>query len=367
MHHCTLFSAIWATALATAPAAALTVREADDSAVSTAKIGAHVVYSYNGTTVPSELYQYINEGKVGGVILFGGNINNSTPQAIQEMQSTWSNSASYNGLPLLIVTDQEGGEVRRLPGGPTLSEKEVGESSNPTSAATQAGQQAAEILLQYQNNGNLAPVCGVFREPGDFLDQYQRSYSNQSSIAGECAGSFVKAQQAAGAIATAKHFPGLGAATASEDTDEEVVVLTQSFNDLLTIDMPPFAAAINAGVEMVMPSWAYYPALDSKYPSGLSTKWLQSELRGRLGFQGVTISDAIEAGGLAKFGNNDGYRATLATKAGMDIILASAQDPSQGAGIVEILSQALQNGTLNSSTFAQSTTRILNLRRQIKT
>jgi beta-glucosidase-like glycosyl hydrolase len=257
--------------------------------------------------------------------------------------------------------------VKRLPGGPTNSEKEVGLSSNPSSAATQAGQEAAAILLNYHNNANLAPVCGVFREAGDFLDQYQRSYSNDSSTAADCVSAFVKAQQAAGALTTAKHFPGLGAATASEDTDAAPVTLTQSFNDLLNIDMPPFKAAVEAGTKMIMPSWAYYPALDAKYPSGLSSKWIQQELRGRLGFQGVTISDAIEAGGLNHFGKDDGYRATLASAAGMDIILAAARDPSQGSGIVDTLSKALSNGTLNASNFNAATQRILTMRKGLRT
>jgi beta-glucosidase-like glycosyl hydrolase len=330
-------------------------------------VAAHVVYSYSGADVPDELHQLVDQGKVGGVILFGDNVNDNTPQAMQDLQSTWSSSASYNGVPLLITTDQEGGQVKRLPGGPTQSEKEVGLSSDPSSAATEAGQEAAATLLNYHNNANLAPVCGVFREPGDFLDQYERSFSNKSSTAADCVSAFVTAQQAAGALTAAKHFPGLGAATTDQDTDAAPVTLNQSFDDLLNIDMPPFQAAVKAGTKMIMPSWAYYPALDADYPSGLSSKWIQDELRGRLGFQGVTISDAIEAGGLNHFGKDDGYRATLASAAGMDIILAAARDPSQGSGIVDTLSKALSNGTLDSSKFDDATQRILDMRKGLPT
>ena len=324
--------------------------------------GYHVIYSYSGTAVPSSLKTYITQGKVGGVILFGSNVNSSTPNAIADLQSTWQQSRYYTGSPLLIVTDQEGGEVVRLPGGPNESEKEIGSSSNPTTAATTAGQQAADALATYNNNGNLAPVCDVFRTPGDFDDQYQRSYSSDPNIAAECSSAFVTAQQGSGAVTALKHFPGLGAATANENTDERPVTLNVSIDDLRAIDEVPFTAGIQAGTKMVMPSWALYPDFDAYYPSGLSSSWIKDELRGRLGFTGVTISDSIEAGALEVFGDDYGHRAVLATAAGMDLILAAIQDPEQGSDIVDALVDAVDNGTLDASNFSDSSQRILDLR-----
>ncbi|KAK5632283.1 hypothetical protein RRF57_007997 [Xylaria bambusicola] len=110
-----------------------------------------------------------------------------------------------------------------------------------------------------------------------------------------------------------------------------------------------------------MPSWAVYPALDAEYPSGISSKWLQGELRGHLKFEGVIITDAIEAGGLSGFGT-DPQRSVLALRAGVDIILAAAEDISQGEGIVSALVNAVNSGILSSSAFSVSTARISALR-----
>ena len=331
------------------------------SAISSTEAAYHVIYSYTGPDPPSGLVGLIGQGLVGGLILFGDNIASNTSDVISSLQSTYKSSSAYAGSPLLIMTDQEGGEVRRLPGGPSLSEKDIGSSSYPPRSANGAGQQAAEALSDYNMNANLAPVLDVFRTPGDFIDADERSYSNDSSIVGSCAEAFIAAQQGAGVLATAKHFPGLGAAKAGENTDAEPVTIDLSLSELQDVDEAPYVNAIDAGVDLVMTSWALYPALDDTYPSGLSEKWIQGELRGRLGYTGVTISDAIEAGGLEGFGSDED-RAVQATKAGLDLILAANRDWTQGQGIVDALVQAVGDGTLDEGAFGEGTQRILDLR-----
>lgn len=328
--------------------------------------GYHVIYSYSGTTPPTELTSLIQQGLVGGILLFGDNVDDNLPSHVANWQSSYKASATYAGSPLLIMTDQEGGQVRRLPGGPTSSEKAIGMSSTPESAAKQAGSQAASALGAYNMNTNLAPVLDVFRTPGDFDDQYGRSYSDNATLAGLCSAAFVTAQQSAGYIATAKHFPGLGSASSSQNTDEVPVTLNASIDEIRAVDEVPYVSAIAAGLDMVMPSWALYPDFDDQYPAGLSQKWIQEELRGRLGFKGVTISDAIEAGGLKAFGE-DTNRAVLAVGAGMDIILAAAQNATQGQAIVGALADALTAGSLKQSDFDASTNRILALRESLGT
>jgi beta-glucosidase-like glycosyl hydrolase len=326
--------------------------------------GLHVIYSYSGTAPPAELTTLIENGLVGGVILFGNNVDSSLPATIESWQTAYANSPAYIGSPLLIMTDQEGGEVRRLPGGPTESEKAIGESSDPEQTASQAGSDAASALGAYNMNANLAPVLDVFRTAGDFDDQYQRSYSDNATMAGICGAAFTAAQQAAGYIATAKHFPGLGSASADENTDEVPVTLNVTIEEIRAVDEVPYHNAIAAGIDMIMPSWALYSDFDDEYPSGLSEKWLKQELRGRLGFQGVTISDAIEAGALTAFGS-DTDRAVLASSAGMDIILAAAQNVTQGQTIVSALVDALNSGTMDKAAFDEGTQRIIQLRKKI--
>jgi len=329
--------------------------------------GQRVIYSYTGLTPPEQLLNLTRQGKVGGIILFLDNIGSSTKTAIADIQAAYASApCSVSGAPLLIMTDQEGGEVRRITnGGPFLSAKEMGESANPAAAGATGGTQAAEALIPYGINTNLAPVLDVYREPGNFIDEYQRSFGNTSALVAECAAPFISAQQARGVIATSKHFPGLGAAATSEDTDVEPVTLNLTLNELRSIDEAPYKAAIAAGVKMVMASWALYPALDDGYPSGLSKKWIQGELRDRLGFTGVTVTDALEAGALKSFGDTN-KRAVLAANAGMDLILAASQDVAQGEAAVEALAEAYDAGTLAKAEFEDATQRVLNLRKFLK-
>jgi beta-N-acetylhexosaminidase len=233
------------------------------------------------------------------VIFFGENITSLSQIAGVVAQLKEANDASS---PLLLMTDQEGGIVRRLPGQPTMSERQIGESANPGAAASAAGTGAGQNLAGVGMNTNLAPVLDVYRQPGNFDDEFGRSYSEDPNVCAECGAAMITAQQALNIAATAKHFPGLGAATVDQNTDLGPVTLNVPLADLRGIDELPFGSAIAAGVQMVMTSWATYPALDPDLPSGLSPAIVGGELRQRLKFRGVTITDALEAGAIASFG-----------------------------------------------------------------
>ena len=192
-------------------------------------------------------------------------------------------------------------------------------------------------------NVNLAPVLDVYRQAGDFDDQYGRSYSKSPAVVSTLGADFIKAQQQAGVAATAKHFPGLGAATVSQDTDAGPVTLNVSRQSLSTIDELPYKAAIAAGVRLVMVSWATYPALDASRPAGLSSTIVQGQLREQLHFQGVTITDSLGAGALQAFGTFQ-QRAVLAAGAGMDLILCASQDVSQGEQAMDGLESGYLDG-----------------------
>jgi beta-N-acetylhexosaminidase len=323
--------------------------------------GQRVIFSYPGLTPPDSLLEQISAGEAAGVIFFGENISSESQIASVIAQFNEANASSPVQAPLLFLTDQEGGEVNRLPGEPTQSEKEIGESGDPAGEAAQEGTAGAQNLAGVGMNVNLAPVLGVYRTAGDFLDQYQRSYSMDPSVVSECGAASVGAQQAAGIAATAKHFPGLGAATASQDTDTGPVTLDVSLSDLRDIDEAPYPSAIAAGVKLIMVSWAIYPALDATNPAGLSPTIVQGELRTRLGFAGVTITDALEAGAVSSFGGY-GDIAVLAAQAGMDLLLASARDVSEGQDAVSGLASALGDGTLGQADFTAAVNRVSALR-----
>lgn len=323
--------------------------------------GQRVVYSYTGLTPPQTLIQRIEAGQAAGVIFFGDNISSESQIGSVITELRRANDMSPVKAPLLLMTDQEGGEVRRLPGAPALSEKQIGEASNASTLAAQAGTGAGQNLHGVGMNVNLSPVLDVYRTPGDFDDQYQRSYSQNPSTVATLGSAFVSAQQATGVAATAKHFPGLGTATASQNTDEQPVTLTESLSDLRTVDEAPYPAAISAGVKLVMVSWAVYPALDATHPAGLSSAVVQGELRGRLGFQGVTITDALEAGALRNFGT-DAQRGVASAQAGMDLILCSDGATTQGDDVANALTAGLNSGQLPSAQFQTAVDRVLSLR-----
>jgi beta-N-acetylhexosaminidase len=330
--------------------------------------GQRVIYSYPGLTPPASLISLIQHGEAAGVIFFGQNISSEAQIAGVIRQLNQADASSLNPVraPLLLMTDQEGGQVRRLPGRPYLSEKQIG--ANPLAQAkilaTEAGQGAAANLRGVGMNVNLAPVLDVYRQAGNFDDQFGRSYSMDPAVVSDLGTNMINAQQAGGVAATAKHFPGLGAATVSQNTDAGPVTLNLSLATIRSIDEVPFQAAINSGVKLIMVSWATYPAVGAR-PAGLSPNMVQGELRNRLKFNGVTITDALEAGALGSYGSTQN-RALFAALAGMDLLLCSAQDVTQGEQASAELAAAYSNGTLNGPAFLASVNRVITLRQSPK-
>ncbi len=327
--------------------------------------GQRVIYSYNGLTPPPALIARIKAGEAAGVIFFANNISSDAQikGVVTQLQADAMQSPVK--LPLLLMVDQEGGQVRRLSGQPLLSEEQIGTSPNPGAAATSAGRNAALNLESVGLNVNLAPVLDVYGQTGNFIDRYGRSYSQVPSTVARLGADFIGAQQQAGVAATAKHFPGLGTAGRNQDTDLGPVTLNVPLGALRSIAELPYKAAIKAGVKLVMVSWARYPALDPARPAGLSAAVVQGELRQHLGFKGVTITDALEAGALRAFGST-ANRATLAAGAGMDLILCSGQQVGEGISAADALAHALTSGTTSSAGFASSVQRVLSLRQSLR-
>ncbi|MEV5749395.1 glycoside hydrolase family 3 N-terminal domain-containing protein [Actinoallomurus sp. NPDC052308] len=322
--------------------------------------GQRVIFSYSGSAVPPALLAQIEAGTAAGVIFFADNVTSLDQVTAATRRLEAARKAGPVPAPLLLMTDQEGGRIRRLPGGPVSSQKEIGQASDPTAAAARAGTEAGRLLAGVGMNVNLAPVLDVHRVEGDFADRLGRSYSTDPAVCGRLGAAFVTAQQRAGVAATVKHFPGLGAAGPDENTDLRPVTLRVPRSVLRTVDEPPYAPAIAAGVRLVMPSWAVYPALDPARPAGLSPVVLGS-LRGRLGFRGVTVSDAINAGGLETFGTY-AERAVAAARAGMDLILVCSQRVADGQAVVSGLAGALRSGRLDRRAFDAARARVSDLR-----
>ena len=331
--------------------------------------GQRVIYAYAGLQPPQALLAAIRAGMAAGVIFFSPNI--SSPAQLRTVTSELARAEAASPIhaPLLLLTDQEGGLVRRLPGAPVLSQKAIGESTNGAALATAAGAGAAANLRGVGIDVDLAPVLDVYRQQGNFIDAFERSYGSRESLVGALGARFIAALQRGGVAATAKHFPGLGSASASQDTDARAVTLNVSRAELRGVDEAPYAAAIAAGVKLVMVSWATYPALDGARPAGFSPTVIGGELRTRLHFAGVTITDGLGAGSLARFGGF-AQRAVLAAAAGADLLLCSVPDanantPSNGTAALRGLAQALGSGRLSRAAAEQAATRVIALRRSL--
>ncbi|MGI9557039.1 MAG: glycoside hydrolase family 3 N-terminal domain-containing protein [Solirubrobacterales bacterium] len=337
--------------------------------------GQRVIVSYDGRDPPDRLFKLIRRGLIGGVIFFGANTGFVPPnfdsdkphvRSVTTRMQKARRKASPMILrrPLLMMTDQEGGLVRRLNEAPSNSEREIGKASNGPHLARQAAKGAAQNLASVGMNLNLAPVLGVINNGDGFLGQFQRSYGFNKDRVARLGHLFIKVFQKRGLSATSKHFPGLGGATKRQNTDERPVTLDIPLNRLRNKDEVPFERAIRTGTDMIMISNATYPALDRKYPASMSKKVIQGELRERLGYEGVTITDALEAGGLRKVGNIP-RRAIRGAKAGADLLLFSKQSLNEGIEASKALRRALRDGRLDRNDYAESAHRVLRLRKQL--
>ena len=171
---------------------------------------------------------------------------------------------------------------------------------------------------------------------------------------------FAAGMEARGVAATAKHFPGLGAAR--ETTDEQPVKLGLSRATLRRVDEAPYRPFISAGGSLVMLSLAEYPALGGR-PAALSKAIATRELRGRLGFGGVSISDALGAPAATAVGGT-GKVAKRCAKAGTDLLLYSDLGSALRGG--RAVRRAIASGSLSQGRAGKSAARILALRNGLR-
>jgi beta-N-acetylhexosaminidase len=278
----------------------------------------------------------VRAGLVGGVILTG----RWSSQA--EMSSTTTRlqaAACRAGAPLLIGVDQEGGRVRRLPWAePDDSPAALGSLADPARVEQEATDAAGGLRLAGVDI-DFAPVADVVSIPTSFLGS--RSFSRDPAVTAKLVPAFVQGLQSAGIAATAKHFPGLGAASASTD-HRRVVVRANAAT--LTRGLAPFRSAIAADTQLVMVSSASYPALDaSAVPAIFSRRIVSGLLRGKLGFHGVVVTDALDAPAAAATPNAP----ARAIGAGVDLLLYTGERASE-AGYDSLLADATADATLRA-------------------
>jgi len=319
--------------------------------------GQRVVFAFPSTAPPAGLVARIREGSAGAVILLGPNVSGvaGTRRLTDALQAV----PRPPGLeaPLLVMTDQEGGEVRRLSVPPGPSAAALGALGVAAVGAEGVG--AGRGLAQAGVNVDLAPVADVAR-PGGFIDRQERAFGGSVASVASRASAFAGGLARVGLAACAKHFPGLGAAATTTDAGPARVDLP--LGELRGVDEAPFARLVRAGVPMVMVSTAVYPALDGR-PAALSPRVVRGELRGRLGFRGVVVTDALDTPAVGP-PDRLGDAAVRAAGAGADlIVVTSAADGERVAGALQA---ALSSGRLGRAAFVRSVDRVLALRERLR-
>ena len=270
---------------------------------------------------PEPLKPLIEEFLPGGIILFGHNI--VSPDQVRQLTGGLQDYAAAAGLPpLLISIDQEGGRSVRLgadfcPASPSNWRlgKAYAENADSLPVRDQA-QQTAELLAGLGINMNLAPVLDVVTVDGNTVIG-DRSYGADPTLAITLGCTYIETLQAAGVVATAKHFPGHGPTTVDSHFGLPVVELLDP--ELRFIHLLPFKAAIASGVDAIMPAHIIYTAWD-EWPATLSDVLLTKLLREELGFKGVVVSDDLNMHAISR---QFPYPASMvqAVGAGVDLLL----------------------------------------------
>jgi beta-N-acetylhexosaminidase len=256
-------------------------------------------------------------------------------------------------VPLLVMTDQEGGQVRRITDAPPQPTA-AAQGAAGLGAVGRAGTDSAVALCRAGVNVNLAPVADV--GTGTIADQ-DRTYAPDAPTVARAVRTFVAGARRGGIATAAKHFPGLGRAQAN--TDDTRVRIEAGAAALRAADELPFRAAVAAGTDLVMLSNAIYPAYGPT-PAALNPNLVTAELRRRLGFRGVTISDDLEAGAFAGAASQTGV-ARAAAQAGVDLLLYGVTTDAALASS-RALTADLRAGRLDLAAVRASVARAVDLR-----
>ncbi len=309
---------------------------------------------FPGERAPRWVLAALERG-LAGVTIFGPNI-----AGPEQLAGLTSQLRSAGGLPLVAI-DEEGGDVTRiahLTGSPYPGNAALGavDDAALTAAVHRAlGQDLAALGI----NVNLAPSVDV-NTAADNPVIGIRSFGSDPDLVARHAAAAVRGLQAAGIAACAKHFPGHGSTSA--DSHHGIVTVHGGLDLLRRRDLPPFTAAIAAGVRGVMPGHLRVPELTGDAPATLSAAALNGLLRGELGFSGVIISDALEMRAVSDlYGIPEA--AVLAVAAGTDL-LCFGRDAAEDSylAVRRALTEAVASGRLPAQRLAEAQQNVARLR-----
>ena len=330
-----------------------------------------LIVGFRGTTLsPTEpVMQAIAAGELGGVILFdrdqltasaGRNIKDPSQLAALTSQLRATALAGAIGAECLIAVDQEGGRVARLnPGNgfPASSSAADLGALNDLGHTTDAAILTAVTLAGAGIDFNLAPVVDLNLNPTNpAIGALDRSYSADPAVVIAQASAVIEAQEGAGIRTAIKHFPGEGSGTGN--TDRGIVDVTSTWSD---VELQPFRELITAGLpSAVMVGHIINRQFDPSRPASLSGPTVTGLLRGQLGWEGVVISDDLQAAAITgAFGADEAV--ALAIEAGIDLLLFANQqvyDPDIVAHMIDAVLGFVASGRISEGRLDESVARI---------
>ncbi len=325
------------------------------------KIGQRLGVGFDGLEPPPYLLNWLREGRVGAIILFGRNV--ESPTQVRDLVAACQDAARF---PLLVGIDQEGGTVARLREGfteaPAALALGAGHSAAHASGDPHELEDAEAVAFVLATemravgiNWTLAPVVDLTHNINN-PSVGTRSFGAKWQSVGALASAQVSGFQRGGVLATAKHFPGLGDTVV--DTHEAAAIIDSPLKD----DIRAFIRVRQASVDAIMLTHVHFPALDPLYPATLSRAIVTELLRGQMGFGGFTCSDCMEMKAIADhFGA--GESALLAAQAGVDLILFSQTRERQAQAYAALL-DAARDGRLPPDGMDASIERIFAAKRK---
>jgi beta-N-acetylhexosaminidase len=308
--------------------------------------------SFRGTTAPPWLLRWIEAG-LGGVTLFDVNIGDDVRALTSSLRSVRDD--------VVVALDEEGGDVTRLEGATGSSwpgNAALGAVDDVTLTREVARAMGAQLVAAGVDL-DLAPCADVNSNPANPVIGV-RSFGAEPALVARHVAAFVDGLHGAGVAACVKHFPGHGDTTVDSHVDLPVVAL--DVDVLRSRELVPFVAAIEAGVDAVMTSHLVVPAVDD-LPATVSRRWLVDVLRGKLGFGGAVVTDALDMRGISA-GRGIPAAAVASLAAGADVLcLGARQDEGVLDAAAAAIVAAVADGTLTEDRLADAAGRRRALRR----
>lgn len=278
------------------------------------KVGQLFLVRYDGNLASNWIKKYYP----GGYIMFAKDFNNQTKESIKK---EIDDLQSISKVPLVIAVDEEGGYVTRVSRYPSFRESKFLAprsyyESGGEKLLEQTEKEKAKLLLSIGVNLNLAPVADVSIDSNDFINI--RTFNRNAKETAVLIGKMVNYANEEGISSSLKHFPGYGN---NVDTHTGIAIDERSYENFVENDYLPFEEGIKNKVPTVLVSHNIIKCMDSEYPATLSKKVI-SELREKLNFTGVVITDDLSMSAVNSYVEN-GSAAVLAVNAGEDLIITS--------------------------------------------